>query len=255
MGKHQFLRMCVTDGIPVITLARPPLNVLHTPMLAELNTAVESALANGPAAIVFRGEGKAFCAGVDVLDHTKDRVRGMIESFHGIFRRLAASDAVTVAAVGGAALGGGCELATFCDIVLASERARFGQPEIKLGVFPPVAACILPWRVGVARAIELNALGEVVDAKEALRIGLADHVYSAEEFEASVDGFVAGIAKLSRPAVRLAKGATSAPARRQFLAQLEEAERLYLEELMKLHDAHEGLAAFMEKREPQWAHA
>jgi len=252
---YEFLRVGVADGVATITLARPPLNVLHTPMLGELNAALEGALAGGPAAVVFKGEGKVFCAGVDVTEHTADKVRGMIGEFHGVFRKLANADAVTIAAVGGAALGGGCELASFCDIVLASEHAKFGQPEVKLGVFPPVAACLLPLRVGLARAIELNALGEVVDAAEALRIGLVEHVYPAGEFDARVEAFLGAIGTLSRPVVRLAKRATFAGARRQLLAQLDEAERLYLNDLMKLRDAHEGLDAFMDKRHPIWQHA
>lgn len=256
MGKYEFLEASVADGIAAITLNRPPVNVLHLPMMAELNAALETLLADDNlAAIVLRAEGKAFCAGVDVADHTADKVGEMIRQFHGIFRKLAVTDALTIAVVHGAALGGGCELATFCDIVLASERAKFGQPEVQVGVFPPVAACILPQQVGIRKAVELNAIGMTIKADEALSIGLANQVYAVEEFGERVDGYLAEIRKLSRPVVRMAKRATAPDGGERFLAALDEVERLYLDELMKLGDAHEGIAAFMEKRAPAWKHA
>lgn len=255
-GTNEFFRVSESNGILTITLDRPPLNVLNLAMLAEMAAVLEPAVSGDAfAAIVFRAAGKAFSAGVDVGDHTADKVDAMIETFHRVFRLLASSDALTIAAVQGAALGGACELACFCDVVLASDRAKFGQPEVKVGVFPPVAATILPWRIGIGRAIEINALGETIKADEAHRIGLATHVYPTEEFQAGVEAYVAAIASLSRPVVRLAKRATIEPFRAALLAHLDQAERLYLNELMSLKDAHEGLTAFLEKRDPLWAHA
>jgi cyclohexa-1,5-dienecarbonyl-CoA hydratase len=232
------------------------LNVLNIPMMAELNTALETLLADANlAAIVLRANGKAFSAGVDVADHTAEKVGEMIRVFHGIFRKLAATDALTIAVVQGAALGGGCELATFCDIVLASERAKFGQPEVQVGVFPPVAACVFPVQIGIRKAIELNCLGTVIDAQEAHRIGLVNQVFPGEEFDARVEQYLDSIRKLSRPVVRLTKHATMGVTREQLLSQLDQVERLYLSDLMKLSDAHEGIAAFLGKRQPVWKHA
>jgi len=256
MSSYEFLQADVADGIATITLNRPPVNVMHIAMMAEVNAVLESTLAHANlAAVVFRANGKAFSAGVDVSDHTPDKVADMIREFHGIFRKLAATDALTVAAVNGAALGGGCELATFCDIVLASERAKFGQPEVQVGVLPPVAACILPLQIGIKKAIELNAVGPTIKAEEAYRIGLVNQVYPADEFDHRVADYLNGIRKLSRPVVRMAKRATAMRARDQVLAHLEQVERLYLDELMKLSDAHEGITAFVEKRNPNWKHA
>lgn len=255
MSHYEFLQTVVADGIAAITLKRPPLNVLHMPMMAELNSALESMLSAGDlAAVVIRSGGKAFSAGVDVSDHTPDKVGEMIREFHGIFRKLASTDALTIAAVDGAALGGGCELACFCDIVLASERAKFGQPEVQVGVFPPVAACVLPAQVGIKKAIELTALGTVLSADEAHRIGLVNQVYPTDTFASRVEAYLAAIRKLSRPVVRMAKRATSLVVREQLLSHLEQSEKLYLEELMKLSDASEGIAAFLEKRTPVWTH-
>ncbi|MCH8963362.1 MAG: enoyl-CoA hydratase/isomerase family protein [Planctomycetes bacterium] len=256
MSDYEFFNVETSGGIATVTLNRPPLNVMHNPMMAEFNAALESLVADTDlAAIVIRAEGKAFSAGVDVGDHAVDNVADMIHVFHGIFRKLAATDALTIAAVQGAALGGGCELACFCDIVLASDRAKFGQPEVQVGVFPPVAACVLPPQIGIKKAIEMNAIGMIVDAKEAHRIGLVNQVYAADEFDRKVDEYLDKIRKLSRPVVRLAKRATTCVSKDQMMAHLDLAEKLYLDELMKLSDAHEGIAAFIEKREPQWKHA
>lgn len=256
MATFEFIEVQAADGVGTVTLHRPPLNVLHIPMMAEMNAALEPLVNSAElAAIVFRARGKAFSAGVDVADHTADKVGEMIRLFHGLFRKLAATDALTIAAVQGAALGGGCELACFCDIVLASDRAKFGQPEVQVGVFPPVAACLLPAQIGLKKALELTVLGATIDAAEAQRIGLANQVFPADDFDARVEQYLAGLRRLSRPIVRMAKRATVGTSREQLLAALERNERLYLDELLKLKDAHEGLAAFLEKRSPRWAHA
>lgn len=255
-GEEQHIRVETADGLATITLNRPPLNVLNIPMMVEFNTVLEGLVADESlAAIVIRAEGKVFCVGVDVADHTADKVGEMMRLFHGIFRKLASTDALTIAAVNGAALGGGCEVATFCDIVLASERSRFGQPEVQVGVWPPVAACVFPPQIGIKKAVELNAIGMAVDAKEAHRIGLVNHVHPVDEFDAAVEAYLDGIRKLSRPVVRMAKRATMMVARKQIMDHLDKTEQLYLEELIKLSDAHEGIAAFMEKREPNWKHS
>lgn len=256
MSEYEFFELSVADGVATATMNRPPLNVMHIPMIAEFNALLETVLGDANlAALLIRAKGKAFSAGVDVADHTAEKIGEMIEQFHGMFRRLAATDALTIAAVHGAALGGGCELACFCDIVLASDRAKLGQPEVQVGVLPPVAACVLPLRVGLGKAVELTAIGRTIEAAEAQRIGLVNQVWPTEEFDDRLDAYLSDIRKLSRPVVRLAKRATVMVAREQILAHLERTERLYLDELMKLSDAHEGLAAFMEKRTPSWKHA
>ncbi len=256
MNDYQHFNLDITGGVATVTMDLPPLNVMDNPMMAEFNTLLDGLVADDNlSAIVIAAEGKAFSAGVDVSDHTEDKVRDMIERFHGIFRRLAATDAITIAAVQGAALGGGCELACFCDVVLASDRAKFGQPEVHVGVFPPVAAAILPWRVGLGKAIELVSLGGTISATEAHRIGLVNQLFPADEFNDKVAAYIDSIRGLSRPVVRMAKQATMVGMRAETLKRLEEAEKIYLDELMQLHDAHEGIAAFMEKRSPEWSHA
>jgi len=253
MSDEQWIKVEDCGGIATVTMNRPPLNILDMAMMGELNDALESLVYKDEyAAIVIRSSGKAFCAGVDVADHSADKVADMIRQFHGIFRKLAATNALTIAAVQGAALGGGCELAIFCDFVLASDRAKFCQPEVQVGVFPPVAAAVLPLQIGLKKALEMIALGTTVRADEALRSGLVNEAYPHDEFDQGVDAFLNRVRKLSRPVVRLAKQAMYAQIRPRVLSRLADAEKLYLDDLMKLHDAREGIAAFLEKRAPVW---
>jgi cyclohexa-1,5-dienecarbonyl-CoA hydratase len=158
----------------------------------------------------------------------------------------------TLAAVNGAALGGGMELAIGCDMVLAASGAKFGQPEIKLAVFPPIAAVLLPRLVPPARAMELLLGGDNINADEALRIGLVNRVLSKENFAAELKAFVDPYLTLSRAALLSTRKAIRAASDKPFNAALDAAEEIYLKELMATADAKEGLAAFLEKRKPVW---
>jgi cyclohexa-1,5-dienecarbonyl-CoA hydratase len=239
-------------GAVHIVLDRPPLNILDIAMLEELDGALREVAGNDQAAVVvLTGEGRAFCAGVDVADHMGDRMGRMLDAFHAVIERLLSFEAPVIAAVNGAALGGGCELLLACDLVLARSDARLGQPEIRLGVFPPAAAALLPSRIGVHRALDLILTGRTLHATEALAIGLVSRVLPAEGFAAAVDAFVSDLASLSAPVLRLAKRATVLRATNR-LERLEAAERLYAGELMQLTDPHEGLSAFLDKRAPVW---
>jgi cyclohexa-1,5-dienecarbonyl-CoA hydratase len=241
------------ESVARIVLARPPLNVLNIAMLKELCDAVD-ALSQQPRlrVLVIAAEGRVFSAGVDVEDHVGDKVAPMIAAFHGLFRRLADFEPVTVAEVHAPALGGGCELAAFCDLVLASEDATFGQPEIQLGLFPPISAAAFPYFVHGKKTLELMLTGERVDAREAQRIGLVNQTWPAEDFAAEAASFVERLAARSGVALRLAKKAYYAGIDAPFADALDRAERIYLRELMASRDALEGIDAFREKREPRW---
>ena len=241
------------EGIFEITLNRPPVNVLNIEMMKELNSILERCTARDDINIlVLKGEGKAFSAGVDVKEHTGETVGEMMSVFGRIFRLLGAIPAVSVAVVDGAALGGGCELATFCDLVLASGRAKFGQPEVKVGVFPPVAIPIFPRLLGRTKALELLLTGEVIGAAEAERIGLITRVFPTESFAGESDGFIAGLAGLSGAVLKTIKRCVDRTLYLPVMEGLDIADRIYLEELMPMEDAKEGLDAFLEKRNPVW---
>ncbi|MDE3228406.1 MAG: enoyl-CoA hydratase/isomerase family protein [Chloroflexota bacterium] len=250
---YEFLHLAVAEGVATITLDRPPLNVLTIAMNRELEDALERVAQDQRLkAAVLRAEGKAFCAGVDVADHTPARVDEMIRGFGRLFTRLRMSPAPTIAVVHGAALGGGTELAIGCDLVLAGSSARFGQPEIKLGVFPPIAAARFPRLIGYQQAARLILTGEPVSAAEALRLGLVTEVVPDAELTARLDSLLGQLRGQSAAALRLAKRALLMGDTRDDADTLDAIERLYLTDLMATADAREGIQSFMEKRQPVW---
>lgn len=249
---YQNISLKVVSGVARLTFNRPPLNVLNIAMMREINSALDRFDQATAKVLVIAAEGKAFSAGVDVAEHTADKVGEMIEVFHGIFRRLDRLDVPTLAIVQGAALGGGCEVALFCDLILASEKAKFGQPEIKVGVFPPIAAVILPRLVSRARALELLLTGETIDAGEAYRLGLVNRVVPPDQLQAAADEMIGKLASLSGVVLRMTRRAARLGGQGTFGEALNRVESLYLSELMKTHDANEGLTAFLEKRSAVW---
>src|ERR1700686_5917439 len=251
----QHIRFKIDDRVARITFARPPLNVFNIAMMREIGEALNECLPKRDlAAIVFDAapETRAFSAGVAVEEHVPETVFQMLDSFHSVFRLLAQISRPVIAVVDGPALGGGCELVAACDIVIASERARFGQPEIKLGVFPPVAAILLPRVIGEKRARELIMLGEMIDAAEALRLGLVNYVLPTAELEQKTETILTKLRELSGSSLAMTRAALDLGGEGDFDAALAEVENLYLHELMKTEDAQEGSRAFMEKRKPEW---
>lgn len=239
-------------GVARIVLDRPPLNVIDLATAGELAAALEAVGRGLPlSAIVLESRGRVFSAGVDVRDHLPDRGAAMLRAFHGVCRRLLEMDAPVVAAVHAPAIGGGCELTLACDIVVASKKATFSLPEIRLGVIPPFAAVVLARRIPAHLASEMLLAGRTLSAEEALSCGLANHVTPETGFAAAVERVLDHLRALSPASLRLARRAMRI-SRQAELADLGAAERLYIEELMNTPDAIEGLKAFMEKREPKW---
>lgn len=235
-----------------ITLDRPPLNVLNIEMMRDLGAALDRALPQSDF-VVLRGNGpKGFSAGAEVGDHVPERVGEMLSAFHSIFRRLARAECVTIAAVHGYCLGGGMELATFCDFVIASEAAKFAQPEIKLACFPPIAMITLPHLCGFHAALDLILSGRTISAEEALRLGLVSRLAPEGELPQAVDCLLAELAALSPSILRLTRRTLWRRRADEFERQLNEVEQTYLGELMQTQDAREGVRAFMERRAAVW---
>jgi len=235
-----------------ITLADPPLHILDIAMLRDLRDAIGRVRNDRHCLIVDAQGDKTFSAGASVQDHLGDRVIEMLRVFHDCFRALAKLELTTVALVRGAGLGGGCELAMACDFVLASDSARFGQPEINLGVFPPVAAYQLSRLTAPRRGLELLLTGDPIDAATAERFGLVNAVFPAAEFDAKCEEWLGRLYRQSASSLRFAKKAFRIAQSDDFEERLANVERLYLDELMKTEDATEGLNAFIEKRKPKW---
>ncbi|MDT5156755.1 MAG: cyclohexa,5-dienecarbonyl-CoA hydratase [Acidobacteriota bacterium] len=252
---YQHIRFRIEDHVGRVTFARPPLNIFTIAMMREVDRALTECMgARDVVAVVFDAVAgsRAFSAGVSVEEHQPETVYQMLESFHNVFRTLEQMGKPTIAVVEGAALGGGCELVAGCDIVISAARAKYGQPEIKLGVFPPVAAILLPRIMGERRARELLLTGEIFDAQEALRTGLVSYVVESDRLESKLQEILARLRELSAPALEMTRHALDAARGRPFLEALERVEDIYLNELMKTEDAHEGVRAFMEKRKPDW---
>src|SRR5437773_9142965 len=249
---QETVQLRLEDRTAWITLDRPPLNILDIATMHALDAVLKRAIPKCDF-VIFQGAGpKAFSAGAEIADHTPKRVRKMLSACHAVFRRLAAEDCVTVAAVHGYCLGGGMELASFCDFVLAAESAEFGQPEIKLGCFPPLAIVTLPQLIGMRAAARLILTGEQIGATEACRLGLVTRVVPDVQFPAAVDSLVEELCRLSPSVLRLTRKTLHRLHFADFAKQLKEAERVYLSVLMKSHDAREGILAFLEKRKPNW---
>ncbi len=251
-NSYETIQLRLENRTAWITLDRPPLNILDIAMMQSLDAVLKRAISKCDF-VIFQGAGrKAFSAGAEIADHAPKRVGKMLSAFHAVFRRLAAADCVTIAAVHGYCLGGGMELASFCDFVLATESAQFGQPEIKLGCFPSVAMITLPQLIGMRSAARLILTGEQIGAAEACRLGLVARVVPDAELPAALDSLLDELRQLSPSVLRLTRKTLRHLHSADFAKQLKEAERVYLSVLMRSPDAREGILAFLEKRQPNW---
>ena len=243
----------VRDSIARITLNSPPLNILSAAMMLDLTVALERAQDDRSlTGIAIDASGRAFSAGADIGEHRPEQAPEMIAAFIRLFRVLGASELPIVMAVDGAALGAGFELAMMADVLLASDRATFGQPEIRLGFFAPVGVTALPARIGVGRALEITCTGRTYTAAEMLAMGLVSRVITPAELPAAVDGVLADLRRSSplvmRMNVRMTRTLYGKPFEEARLA----AEKVFVNELIATEDVREGLASFFEKRRPAW---
>ncbi len=243
----------IDNGLGTITLNRPPVNILNIEMMNEINDTLKDWIEDKDLRVVlFNANGKCFSAGVDVAEHMGDLVPKMIESFHGMFRLMDKLGAVTVSSVYGSCLGGGCELAIFCDLVIADDTAKFGQPEIQVGVLPPIAAQIMPRIIGRKAAMDLILSGRIISAQEAMGMGLINKVVAKGDLPKETQEFIKPYLSLSAEVLRITKKTIKAGLIDDLEPSLKIIEDIYLNELMKTADAHEGLKAFLEKRPPEW---
>jgi cyclohexa-1,5-dienecarbonyl-CoA hydratase len=250
------VHLAVTGRVARVELDRPPLNVIDLEAALELAAVLEDLTARDDVAVIaLSGCGRAFCAGVDVRDHLPDRGADMLHAFHRACLAMIEAPQPSLAIVQGAALGGGCELTLACDLVIASERATFGQPEIRLGVFPPLAAVALPRMIPAHHASDLLLSGRIVTAAEAAAMGLVNRVVAEAELEGAAQAKLGELAALSPASLRLTRAVMRRARVRPTAEEMAGAERFYVEHLMHTPDAQEGLTAFLEKRPPRWSGA
>jgi cyclohexa-1,5-dienecarbonyl-CoA hydratase len=248
MESYKFIKLNEDDKVFSLTLNREDTNLLHIDMMAEITAALLSLSdGRGARALVIRAAGRAFSAGLDYSEADIDSMERLIHPYHKMFRLLDRLECPTIAYVQGAALGAGCELACFCDMVLASEAARFGLPEIKLGLFPPLAAADF-YRYGHLKHIaELMMVGDSVSADEAKLMGLVNHVFPASEFDSKCREFLYRLTSNPSAPIRLAKRAMRTAQDLKFSEALSESEGVYLRELMKCPETREGLGKYRDK--------
>jgi cyclohexa-1,5-dienecarbonyl-CoA hydratase len=239
-----------------ITLDRPPLNVLDIALLRELDAAMDTCTAEkGVAAVVLRGSGeRAFSAGVDIKDHTREKVPEMLEVVHGAMRKLLALPQVTIARVQGLCLGGGCELASCCDFVVASEDSSFATPEILVGCYPPVALARFSSLIGYRRAADMILTGRTLSAQEALSMGLISRVAPRGQLETALAGLLDELLAKSASVLRVTLKGLRELSLRGFADALQRSEEIYCNELLATKDVEEGVRAFLDKRKPRWSH-
>jgi cyclohexa-1,5-dienecarbonyl-CoA hydratase len=250
---YEHIEVKFEDGLGTITLNRPPVNVLNIAMMEEINGVLESWQGEKDLKLVlFDALGKCFSAGVDVGEHMGDMAPKMIGTFHRMFRLMDSLGIPTMASVYGSCLGGGCEVAVFCDLVISSEDAKYGQPEVLVGVFPPIAAQIMPRIIGRKAAMDLIMSGRIISAEEALGMGLINKIVAKDDLISATKDFLKPYLRLSAEVLRKTKKAITVGLMDDFEPSLKVIEDIYLNELMPTADAQEGLNAFLEKRKPVW---
>jgi cyclohexa-1,5-dienecarbonyl-CoA hydratase len=250
---YEHIEAELKDGLGTITFSRPPVNVLNIAMMNEINEVLKAWQSEQDLKLLlFNGKGKCFSAGVDVGEHMGDMAPKMIDAFHGIFRLMNGFEIPTLASIYSSCLGGGCEVAIFCDLVVAAENTKLGQPEVQVGVFPPIAVQTMPRIIGRKAAMDLILSGRVIGADEALQMGLVNKVVPNDELESATSDFIKPYLGLSAEVLRKTKKAITAGLRDDFEPSLKVIEDIYLNELMPSTDAQEGLHAFLEKRKPVW---
>jgi cyclohexa-1,5-dienecarbonyl-CoA hydratase len=253
IGTGTGVRLEKVDAVALVTLDAPPLNILTTATMQAISEALDDVQADRTLkAVAFTSTVKAFSAGADVGEHSPDLVQPMIAAFSRLFTRLGGLDLPIVMAVDGAALGAGFELAMMADVLIASERAKFGQPEIRLGFFAPVGVAWLPARIGPARAMEVTCSGRTYTAAQMHTMGLVSRVVPADGLRAALDEALADFRRASPLVMRLNARMIRRLTGRPFEEAHLEAEQVFLGELMPSEDVREGIASFYEKREPVW---
>lgn len=244
-------------AVATLALAVPSPNVLTARMMTEISNAIaELSAPAGRKLIVITGQGRHFSYGASVEEHLPDLVRQMLPQFHALVGRILDCDVPTIAKVSGFCLGGGFELALACGSVFADETAKFGVPEIQLGVFPPVAAVLLPTQVPNGVVSRMILTGERLPASLIAQYGLVTQVSAEGQLDSDLADYIeTHLIPRSAMSLRLANRALLAWRRDAYHKYINQVERLYLEELMSTHDAVEGIQAFLQKRKPEWRNA
>jgi cyclohexa-1,5-dienecarbonyl-CoA hydratase len=252
----KFIRWDATGIVAHLTLNRPKQNIMNIEMLREMANAIEGLSPREDVRMILLDAAPEcegfFSLGVGAEGYTTQMVFQMMDAFHNVFRAMMDISKPVLAVVDGVASGAGAELAAFCDLVVATEQAQFRQPEIKLGVFPPLGAVVYPRVIGPRRAMELLLTGDPINASQALEMGLVNRVVQRAQLKETVDSLVQRVSDQSGPVLQLLKRVVFEGTWRPFDQALKRAQDIYLNQLFELEDSQEGLRALIEKRKPVW---
>jgi len=251
--QFEHVKFRIAAGVARMTLNRPDHNLLNEAMLREIAGGIMHAgESDAVKLIVIDSACKVFCGGIDIGEYTSQRVFQMLDAFHAAFAGMLEVGKPVICVVNGPAIGGGAELAAFGDLVIATPKARFAQPEISIGIFPPLASTILPFLVGPKIALELVLTGEPVTAERALELGMVNRLVPEAQLEQAVKDLVDRISGHSGPVLTMAKKAILGGMGLSLREGLKHSMGIFLNELYRLEDSQEGLRALVEKRKPNW---
>jgi cyclohexa-1,5-dienecarbonyl-CoA hydratase len=251
---YKFIQFNQSNLIAHITLNYPPHNVLTVPMMTEMAQAIESLNGRSEirAILLTSSQKAAFSAGISVEDSKSDRVFQTLDAFNRVFVAIREISKPLIVVVDGPAVGAGSELVAFGDMVIATPNAKFMQPEVKMGVFPPFAAVMLPQLIGPKKTYELILTGEPLGAEEALRLGFVNKVVPETELASTVNSILAKISAFSGPVLEVTKKVIGGSQGVPLEQAMKISQNIYLNELMNLEDVEEGRRAMLEKRKPVW---
>jgi cyclohexa-1,5-dienecarbonyl-CoA hydratase len=253
LEEFQHVKVQVEGAVTRLTLNRPDHNLLNERMLSEIAAGINTfGERNATKLIVLDSSCKAFCGGIELGEYTQRRVFQMLEAFHSAFAAMLDTSTPVLIVVNGPAYGGGAELAALADLAIATPKARFAQPEIKLGVFPPLAAAVLPYILGPKQALELVLTGEAITGERALELGLVNWLVPEADLQKKVDEVIAKVTAQSGPVLTMAKKAILNSLGLPLREGVRNSMKIFLNELAEVEDSQEGLRALVEKRAPKW---
>ena len=253
LDEFQFVKVKIDGEVATLTLDRPEHNLLNERMLSEIGAGINTlGERNTIKLIVLDSAAKAFCGGIELGEYTQRRVFQLLDAFHGAFSAMLDTSKPVLVVVNGPAFGGGAELAALGDLAIATPKARFAQPEIRLGVFPPLAAVVLPYILGPKQALELVLTGEAISAERARELGLVNWLVSEEELPQKIAEVTARVTAQSGAVLTMAKKAILGSLGLPLRDGVRNSMKVFLNELADLEDSQEGLRALVEKRPPKW---
>jgi cyclohexa-1,5-dienecarbonyl-CoA hydratase len=249
----KYIQFDTSSYLARLTLNHPPHNVLVVPLMVEMAEAIESLNGRGDIkAILLDSSQKTFSAGIGLEDSKADRVFQTLDAFNRVFNAIKEISKPLIVVVNGPAIGAGSELVAFGDMVIATPKAKFAQPEVKLGIFPPFAAVMLPQLIGPKKTYELILTGEALSAEDAHTLGFVNKVVPEAELKKTVEDIVGKIGEFSGPVLEMCKQVISGSQGLPQKEAMKKSQDIYLNQLMALEDVQEGLRAVLEKRKPVW---